>query len=77
MSPAAIEVPEKTSQATKVPTGQLSGAFLDLTPIDYELEAEKKGKDGIKPAKVMYSYQYARLHTHDFSTLTIFPLGQM
>lgn len=53
MSPAAIEAPEKASRTTKVPTGQLSGAFLDLAPIDYELETEKKGRDGIKPAKVM------------------------
>lgn len=53
MSPAAIEVPAvKASQTIKVPTGQLSGAFLDLAPIDYGLEAEKEGKYGVAPAKV-------------------------
>ncbi|KUJ16243.1 putative alpha-ketoglutarate-dependent sulfonate dioxygenase [Mollisia scopiformis] len=51
MSPAAIAVPVKANQTTKVPTGQLSGAFLDLAPIDYGLEAEKEGKDGVAPAK--------------------------
>lgn len=56
MSPAAIEVPVKASQTTKAPTGQLSGAFLDLAPIDYGLEAEKEGKDGVAPAKVMFPY---------------------
>jgi sulfonate dioxygenase len=59
MSPATIEVPVKATQATqpaKAPTG-LSGAFLDLAPIDYGLEAEKEGKDGVAPAKVRIQFQ--------------------
>jgi len=52
MSPAAIEVPAKASQTAQVPAVKLNNAYLDLAPIDYGMETEEKGGDGVEPAKV-------------------------
>lgn len=77
MSPATIEAPVKPTKTTKLPTG-LSGAFLDLAPIDYGLETEKEGKDGVAPAKVRIPVSTACIPALTILSIPIiFQLGLM
>lgn len=55
MAPSAVETATLTERPNVNPTVKLTGGigpYKELDPIGYEKEAEEKGKDDFKPAKV-------------------------